>query len=121
MNPTSSTSNFSGARVESGDAACNVLSHEVGARGVGPAGSRGDERRAPDCKPGAALLGHLTEAAEMLGFTRQHAFKKARQANEGHPNGWKSIRRVGSKPMYLISTTEIADLLADGMDPNGTE
>lgn len=54
---------------------------------------------------------NLTEAAEMLGITRQHAFKKARQAHEGHPSGWKSIRRVGTKPMYVISTAEIAELL----------
>lgn len=50
---------------------------------------------------------NLTEAAEMLGITRQHAFKKARQANDGHPSGWKTIRRIGSKPMYVISVTEI--------------
>lgn len=55
---------------------------------------------------------NLTEAAEMIGFTRQHAFKKARQANEGHPNGWKTIRRIGSKPMYVVSIAEIADLQA---------
>ena len=53
---------------------------------------------------------NLTEAAEMIGFTRQHAFKKARQAKEGHPNGWKTIRRIGSKPMYVVSIAEIADL-----------
>ncbi|MBA4248550.1 MAG: hypothetical protein C0444_09705 [Microbacterium sp.] len=53
---------------------------------------------------------NLTEAAEMLGITRQHAFKKVRQANDGHPSGWRTIRRVGSKPMYVISTAEIADL-----------
>lgn len=53
---------------------------------------------------------NLTEAAEMLGITRQHAFEKAGQANDGHPNGWKTIRRVGSKPMYVVSTAEIADL-----------
>lgn len=55
---------------------------------------------------------NLTEAAEMLGITRQHAFKKARQANEGHPSGWKTVRRVGSKPMYVVSTAEIEDLQA---------
>lgn len=46
-------------------------------------------------------------AAEMIGITRQHAHKKARLANEGKPNGWKSIRRVGRKPMYVISLGEI--------------
>ncbi|MBR10388.1 MAG: hypothetical protein CMP48_22225 [Rickettsiales bacterium] len=59
---------------------------------------------------------NLTEAAEMLGITRQHAFKKARQANEGHPSGWITVRRVGSKPMYVISTAEIADLQAARAD-----
>lgn len=56
---------------------------------------------------------NLTEAAEMLGITRQHAFKKARKANDGHPNGWRTIRRVGSKPMYVISTKEIEEMLED--------
>jgi hypothetical protein len=55
---------------------------------------------------------NLTEAAEMLGITRQHAFKKTRLANEGQPGGWMTVRRVGSKPMYVVSTQEIADLLA---------
>ena len=59
---------------------------------------------------------NLTEAAERLGITRQHAFKKARQANDGHPSGWKTIRRVGSKPMYVISTAEIADLQSEWGD-----
>ena len=64
---------------------------------------------------------NLTEAAEMIGITRQHAHKKARLANEGKPNGWKSIRRVGTKPMYLISTTEIADLRAGRLGLSGHE
>jgi hypothetical protein len=55
---------------------------------------------------------NLTEAAEMLGFTRQHAFKKARLANEGQPNGWRSIRRVGTKPMYVVSVEEIRGIIA---------
>lgn len=54
---------------------------------------------------------NLTEAAEMLGITRQHAFKKARQANDGHPSGWKTIRRIGSKPMYVISVAEIEEVM----------
>ena len=55
---------------------------------------------------------NLTEAAEMIGITRQHAHKKARLANEGKPNGWKSIRRIGTKPMYVVSVSEIADMLS---------
>lgn len=70
---------------------------------------------------------NLTEAAEMIGITRQHAHKKARLANEGKPNGWKSIRRVGSKPMYVVSTREIGEILAaattgsDGAEPVVTD
>ena len=55
---------------------------------------------------------NLTEAAEMIGITRQHAHKKARLANEGKPNGWKTIHRVGSKPMYVVSTHEIEEIHA---------
>ena len=55
---------------------------------------------------------NLTEAAERIGITRQHAHKKARLANEGKPNGWKSIRRIGTKPMYVVSVSEIADMLS---------
>ncbi len=55
---------------------------------------------------------NLTEAAEMVGITRQHAHKKARLANEGKPNGWKTIRRVGSKPMYVVSLGEVEEILA---------
>ncbi len=57
------------------------------------------------------MRGPIDYRAEMLGFTRQHAFKKACQANEGHPNGWKTIRRIGSKPMYVISIAEIEETL----------
>ena len=59
---------------------------------------------------------NLTEAAEMLGVTRQHAHKKARLASEGKPNGWKSIRRVGTKPMYIVSLEEIGKNLSDPTD-----
>lgn len=55
---------------------------------------------------------NLTEAAEMIGITRQHAHKKARLANLGKPNGWKSIRRVGTKPMYVVSLDEISEILS---------
>lgn len=54
---------------------------------------------------------NLTEAAEMIGITRQHAHKKARLANEGKANGWKTIHRVGRKPMYVVSIREIEEML----------
>src|SRR5690606_14876364 len=55
---------------------------------------------------------NLTEAAEMIGITRQHAHKKARLANEGKPNGWKTIHRVGSKPMYGVRIPEVKGMQA---------
>lgn len=64
---------------------------------------------------------NLTEAAEMLGITRQHAFKKARQADAGLPNGWKTIHRVGSKPMYVVSTSEIVQLQSGEEDTTDLE
>lgn len=54
---------------------------------------------------------NLTEASELLGFTRQHAYVKARLANEGKANGWKSIRRIGSKPKYVVTIEEVMDRL----------
>jgi hypothetical protein len=63
---------------------------------------------------------NLTEAAELLGITRQHAFKKTRLANAGHPGGWKTVHRIGSKPMYVVSTQEIAELLTARRE-NGSE
>lgn len=59
---------------------------------------------------------NLTEAAEMIGITRQHAHKKARLANEGKPNGWKSIRRVGNKPMYVVSLEEVEQMCQSASD-----
>ena len=44
---------------------------------------------------------NLTEAAEMIGITRQHAHKKARLANEGKPTG--GSRSVVSEPSPCMS------------------
>jgi len=50
---------------------------------------------------------NLTEAAEILGISRQHAYRRARLANEGKPGGWKTVHRVGSKPTYVVSLKEL--------------
>lgn len=54
---------------------------------------------------------NLTEAAEMLGISRQHSYRRARLANEGHTGGWKSCHRIGSKPSYVVSLDEIREEL----------
>lgn len=64
---------------------------------------------------------NLTEAAERIGITRQHAHKKVRLANEGKLNGWKTIHRVGSKPMYVVSILEIEEILEAKASETGEE
>ena len=44
---------------------------------------------------------NMTEAAEMLGITRQHAYKLS-------TNGaFKTLHRVGTQPTFVISVKEI--------------
>lgn len=50
---------------------------------------------------------NLTEAAEMLGISRQHSYRRARLANEGRVGGWKTCHRIGNKPSYVVSLEEI--------------
>lgn len=50
---------------------------------------------------------NITEAAELLGITRQHGYKMAKNG------GFKSLHKVGSQPAYVISTLEIAAILKD--------
>lgn len=54
---------------------------------------------------------NLTEAAEILGISRQHAYKKAKLTSEGKRGGWKSVRQLGDKSFYVVSTEELAELL----------
>lgn len=56
---------------------------------------------------------NLTEAAEILGISRQHAYKRAKQASEGRTGGWKTLRQVGSKPSYVVSLKEVEDEKAE--------
>lgn len=48
---------------------------------------------------------NITEAADMLGITRQHGYKLASH------NGFKSLHKVGNQPAYVISTVEIAEMI----------
>lgn len=50
---------------------------------------------------------NLTEAAEILGITRQHAYKRAKHASEGRPGGFKTLRQIGTKPSYVVSRSEL--------------
>lgn len=50
---------------------------------------------------------NLTEAAEKLGITRQYAHTKAK-------NGlFKSIKRIGTKASFVVSTDEVDDMLTE--------
>lgn len=51
---------------------------------------------------------NITEAAEMLGITRQHSYKKATQF--GRPGGWNTLHRVGTQPAYVVAVSEIEEL-----------
>lgn len=55
----------------------------------------------------------LTQAAEMLGFTRQHAYRKARLANDGLRGGWRSVHRLGTPTIYVVSLSEVEEMLAN--------
>jgi hypothetical protein len=54
---------------------------------------------------------NLTEAAEILGISRQHAYRRARLAHEGKAGGWKTVCRIGTKPSYVVALSELQDEL----------
>ena len=60
---------------------------------------------------------NLTEASEILGITRQHAYKMARLANEGKSGGWRTLHQIGTKPTYVVSVTEIQERQARAAAP----
>lgn len=59
---------------------------------------------------------NLTEAAEILGISRQHSYKRARLASEGKQGGYKTLRQIGTKPMYVVSMKELEKALQDRAD-----
>ncbi len=54
---------------------------------------------------------NLTEASEILGISRQHAYKRARNTSQGRSGGFKTLHQIGSKPMYVVSVQELQDEL----------
>lgn len=50
---------------------------------------------------------NITEAAEMLGITRQHSYKRA------NTNGYKSLHRIGKQPAYVVAISEIEEIIED--------
>jgi len=50
---------------------------------------------------------NLTEAAEILGITRQHSYKRAKLGAQGKPGGYRTLHQIGTKPMYVVSLSEI--------------
>lgn len=49
----------------------------------------------------------ITEAAEVLGVSRQYSFRMAKRTNDGLEGGWQTIHQVGTKPHYLIRHDEV--------------
>ena len=65
----------------------------------------------------------LSEAADLIGISRQHAWRRARLTNDGLPGGWKTVHRVGDKPFYVVSVSEVVSELGNlGLhsSPRGT-
>lgn len=50
---------------------------------------------------------NLTEAAEILGITRQHSYKRAKLGSEGRPGGYKTLHQIGTKPSYVVAVSEL--------------
>lgn len=97
--------------LEEGDAGQtprSIASKDRPARAIDAAGER--TSRMPDQKsihgnfsiPTLPGWVNLTEAGVLLGVTRQHAWK---MADSGR---FASLHRVGSQPVYVVSTDEIA-------------
>jgi hypothetical protein len=54
---------------------------------------------------------NLTEAAEIIGITRQHSYKKA--SRFGQVGGYKTLHRVGNQATYVVATSELDEILKD--------
>lgn len=50
---------------------------------------------------------NITEAAEIIGISRQYAYRMAARTNDGLEGGWQTIHRIGTKGNYLISLNEV--------------
>lgn len=54
---------------------------------------------------------NLTEAAEILGISRQHSYKRAKLTSSNRPGGWKTLHQIGTKPMYVVAQSELQEEL----------
>jgi hypothetical protein len=61
---------------------------------------------------------NLTEAAEILDITRQHAYKRAKLASQGRPGGWRTLHQIGTKPSYVVSRAELQEELENRAKAN---
>jgi hypothetical protein len=49
---------------------------------------------------------NLTEAGEITGVTRQHAYRKAAKG------GYKTLRRIGTQPVFVVKISELEEINA---------
>lgn len=47
---------------------------------------------------------NLTEAGEMIGVSRQHAYRLAAS------DYFKTLKRVGTQPVFVVATSELAEI-----------
>lgn len=47
----------------------------------------------------------ITEAADMLGISRQHSWRMA----TADPPKWKSVRKIGTSGIYVVSLEEVEE------------
>lgn len=62
---------------------------------------------------------NLTEAADILGYTRSYMYKKA--SKFGTPGGFDTLRKIGSQASYVVSRTEVEAILQDATDKAAEE
>ena len=60
-----------------------------------------------DCLPQLDGWVNITEASEILGITRQYAYRMAKRTSDGLPGGWTTIHQIGTKPHYVIKLDEV--------------
>lgn len=54
----------------------------------------------------------ITEAADILGVSRQHSYKLAARGAKGESGGYKSVRRIGSAHFAVVKEAEINKMKA---------
>lgn len=51
---------------------------------------------------------NITEAADMLGISRQHSWRMA----TSDPPKWKTVHRIGTSGVYVVATSEVEERMA---------